>query len=328
MTGDSGSGVSGSISGSVGTVAAISSGLAKGLRCLVIRWGSSPITLPGFEDIVGVEGFLDLAERMIKVARLAAEELGPGEAAAVLARDRPAEVDRGVEDLAGHRFELGQVGRIAQVEEGPEMELTVAGMGIEGPAHLETFEDVLEPPDQFRQGFRGDGHVFHEGDGTARALHPHQAGGDRPAEAEEEVTVGPTGRLDGVGDQEPGSLDPAGELPEPVEDFPGIIPVDLDDQGRLGDLGDPAMHLGQHVTSQAQGSPVEELAGRRAEFQAGRDQLGRVHDRPNGRTTTACDGGIGTVLSRASVTRARVPSEPTTSRARSIPAGEAAAPRA
>ena len=50
--------------------------------------------------------------------------------------------------------------------------------------------------------------------------------------------------------------------------------------------------------------------------------------RPNGRTTTACAAGIGTVFRTTSVTRASVPSDPTRSLARSTPTGEQASPSA
>ena len=83
------------------------------------------------EDVVRVEGVLDLAEGVEEVAGLAAEELGPGQAAAVLAGDRAAEVERRVEDGRRHRLQLGHVGRVAQVEERPDVELAVAGVGVE-----------------------------------------------------------------------------------------------------------------------------------------------------------------------------------------------------
>ncbi len=97
------------------------------------------------EDVVGVEGVLDLAEGVEEVAGLAAEELGAGQAAAVLAGDRAAEVERGVEDGGRHRLQLGHVARVAHVEERADVELAVTRVGVEGPAHVERLEDVLEP---------------------------------------------------------------------------------------------------------------------------------------------------------------------------------------
>ena len=73
--------------------------------------------LAGVEQVERVEGVLDLAEDLEEVAELAAEELGPGQPAAVLARDRAAEVERGLVDLGRQRLELGEVARVGQVEE-------------------------------------------------------------------------------------------------------------------------------------------------------------------------------------------------------------------
>ena len=56
--------------------------------------------LAGVEQVQRVEGVLDLAEDGDQVAVLPAEELGAHQAAAVLARDRAAEVEGGLVDLA------------------------------------------------------------------------------------------------------------------------------------------------------------------------------------------------------------------------------------
>ena len=234
--------------------------------------------LAGIQDVVRVEGVLDLAECVEEVAGLAAEELGPGQPAAMLAGDRAAEIERGFEDGGRHRLELGHVAGIAHVEERADVKLAVARVGVEGPAHLELLEDVLEPPEVLGQRTGRDGDVLHERHRPPRPPHPHQARRDRLPEGQQEVAIGPAARLDRVGNQDSQAFDPADHPSEPVEDLGRVVAIDLDDQRGFRRLGEPGAGGRQDVSGQAERSPVEKLARRGAVSKALDHGPGRVAD--------------------------------------------------
>ncbi len=127
--------------------------------------------MPGFNKFCGSKIRFTSTKTSAKGAILLADEGGAAEPGGVFAADRAADVEDFAIQVDGQRGQLGGVGRVGQIEKGPDVQLAVAGVGKERSGDFVLLEHVLHPHQKVGQRLGRDGQVLDEGDRPAGALH-------------------------------------------------------------------------------------------------------------------------------------------------------------
>ena len=122
------------------------------------------------------------------------EELRARQAVAVLARERPAELDDEVGDALGDAAHPGDVARLARVQRGADVQAADRRVPVEaGPRPL-ALQQLLEAHDELLQPVRPHGGVLDERDGLRRVRAAEQQREDRRAQAHRLRLVGGVGQ--------------------------------------------------------------------------------------------------------------------------------------
>ena len=154
----------------------------------------------------------------------------------------------------------------------------LAGVRVERPAHVVLLQDVLQPLEEFGERLGEDRDVLDERDGARRTLHPHQERLDGAAEAEQALAVAAARDFDRVGDEQPTADHRVGQGADLPGDLVRVVSLELDDQDRLGRLGDPVAERRHGVAGQAERAPVVEVARRGRRVEASGHGRGGVAD--------------------------------------------------
>ena len=103
---------------------------SHGFKFRSIRWGSSPMTLPGLSWFCGSKASLISRKTWTSSPYCLRRNCVRSQAAALGARDRPAGLDDDVVNAAGKRFQLGPVARVRQIEKRPQPQPAFAGVRV------------------------------------------------------------------------------------------------------------------------------------------------------------------------------------------------------
>ena len=102
-----------------------------------------------------IERFLDVAERRVDGwPKHLLVPLAAGQAVAVLAAERAAELQHQVGHLLGDAPHAGHIAGVLQVEERPNVQTADAGMAVEGAIGALAIEDFAESGGELRQTLR------------------------------------------------------------------------------------------------------------------------------------------------------------------------------
>ena len=275
-----------------------------------------------------VERILDLAEDLDELAVLPAEELGPGQAAGLRARDRAAGLEHDLVDLGRQRLELGPIARVGQVQERPEA-AALAGAGVERPGDVLLLEELWSRWRTAASCSGGTATSSKTETGRAGPRNRIRRGSTSAAPAQESFAFRPlerprTARRPAARVRSICSID--------LADLRGDLVADRRPRIRPSGSIRPTRRSQSRKTASASRARRSERRSRRSherrrqasQPRSSGNDAARRDNRRNGSTTTAWAAGSGTVRSTAWVTRASVPSEPASSRPRWIPDSSAA----
>src|SRR5205823_3753262 len=230
------------------------------LASLALRWWQY---LAGIQQVVRIEGQFEPSLQLDDIAALLAREKGAlGEADSVLPRDRPAQIDGGLEHLFHRRVAARAL--LLGFEEQIDMQVAVAGMSVARRRQAKALTDGAHPPDQLDEPAAGDGDVL------ADLVRPDGGEGNRdhPPRFPDAAALGFVLGGDhlvgaGLGAELAG-------LRQLVED-PFAVAVVLDDERPADAFGELER---RPRADRAHRGPVEQLAGPRQEARA-KDLLDR-----------------------------------------------------
>ncbi len=219
-----------------------------------------PEVFSGVESVTGIEQPFDLSDRGPQRAVLSRHQVGSAEPGRVFDADLSAVPPHGFGDRVGELAEAFSVVRVGEVEERADVQLAVTGVGEQGRGRVVSLEGILNGGDQARKAVGGDADVFGKRERLLLSADAILTGDDAAAERPELVPSGLLGGRDRFGRALVSSGQVTADDLQAVDELVPRVPLNLDEQHRLGVAGDDRGELGLGFAGDLQQSPVDQVA--------------------------------------------------------------------